>query len=70
MRDPGSISFAVAPWGRAYVPETENAVNLANRAQKAFRFRFRAETVPIDKDKYRLMNGALDLRKAEGGTSD
>jgi hypothetical protein len=66
LRDPGPITFTVAPLGRGYQPETQNTVTLANTAQKAFKFVFRAETVPIEEDKYKLTNGALDLRKAVG----
>jgi hypothetical protein len=65
-RNPGPITFTVAPLGRAYIPETQNTVVLANMAQKAFKFEFRAEIVPIEEDKYTLQNGALDLRKAVG----
>jgi TIR domain len=63
---PGPITFTVIPLGRAYIPETQHTVSSANIAQKAFKFEFRAQTVPIEEDKYTLPNGALDLCKAVG----
>jgi hypothetical protein len=49
-RPPGPITFTVIPLGHAYIPETQHTVSSANIAQRAFKFEFRAETVPIDED--------------------
>jgi hypothetical protein len=57
-------SITVVPLGHVYIPETQNAVSLANTKQEAFRFVFRANVVPIEENKYKLKNGALDLDEA------
>lgn len=60
---PEPITFTVAPLGHVNIPETENAVILANVMQGAFRFMFHSDVVFIKEDKYKLKNGALDLDK-------
>lgn len=58
------LVFTVAQLGDVNKAELDNTVALATAIQPCFRFRRSSATIAIDKTRYRLMNGALDLDRA------
>jgi hypothetical protein len=63
-----STTFNVAPLGNINITEADNAISLANKTQKAFRFKFHPnEVVSIKDENFLLDNGALDLDKSLKG---
>jgi len=55
------VTFTVIQLGNLNRAQAENSIGLGNQTQRAFRFEFSPDRLPLDSKKYKLPNGGYDL---------